>query len=132
MFLNVGQQSLQAFPTSDPRMSGPGAPKHHVVLAVKEVRYPISTWKTLPQMQMLTSIVRVQIHWLEILVTLQHRASPFPNPSHVTSTSKLVAVLSDRRRMPVFEAYVAAFEVDKELAGIWTRLSAGDVVKTSG
>lgn len=58
-------------------------------------------------------------------MALQHRAGPLPNSSHVTLTRELVPLLGDRGRMPVPEADVAAFKVDKELAGTWTMLSIG-------
>ncbi len=60
---------------------------------------------------------------------LQYRAGPLPDPSDVTLTRKLVAVLGDRRGVPVLiEAYVAALKIDEELARVWTLQGAGDVL----
>ncbi len=37
---------------------------------------------------------------------LEYGASPLPNPSHFSLTSKFVAVRGDSNRMPMLETYI--------------------------
>lgn len=62
-------------------------------------------------------------------MSLQCRASPLPDPSHIALTRESISVLGDGRGVPVFvEAYVTAFKVDEELARVWTLQGTGDVL----
>lgn len=74
---------------------------------------------------MLTSVTRVHAHRLKTVVLLQHRAGPFPRTAHVTTTGKVVSVVSDWSWVPVLESYITALQIRKMLLRIGTRRSVG-------
>ena len=101
------------------------------MLAVVEVVYAeiaVSATSLLPSLKFhlgLTTVSRVQLHWLKAILFLQRRAGPFPQATHLSLSGELATILRDRHWVPVLEAHVRFFEVGEELGGIWTSCSAG-------
>lgn len=73
----------------------------------------------------LTTVCRIQLHWLKAILFLQRRAGPFPQATHLSLPREFAAILCDGHRVPVFEAHVRLFKVHEELGGIWTSCGAG-------
>lgn len=56
---------------------------------------------------------------------IKHRASPFPNPTHLALTGQIIAILGNRGRVEVFESHIAAFEHSEKLARVRILLGGG-------
>lgn len=56
---------------------------------------------------------------------IQHRTSPFPNPAHLALTRELIAILSNRGRVEVFESYITAFEQSEKLVRVRVLFGGG-------
>lgn len=76
-----------------------------------------------PQASLLTTVGRIQLHWLESLLLLQCRACPFPDTSHFCLSSELTAQMGNRHGMPMLEANIRITEINERFAGIWNRIS---------
>jgi hypothetical protein len=72
-----------------------------------------------------TCISGVQLHRLKTLGLFQHSTGPLPDTAHVRLATQLSALLNNRYRMPVLEAYIRPLQIDKQIMRLVASCCAG-------